>query len=164
MDKSVADLRVECASRVSALVNAIRSIPPGLAPVKRASTQAIREQIYYGYEVPLSSARGGERLWGKYEHDRPWSVAAASLVRSGAAERGKRQLNREHVWEIADTVTELLAQSRSPEDTADLLDTRLVTCTVLAEEHARLGRVPKCLVGWERYEHAGIPVSMTFPS
>lgn len=161
MDSDLSDLRLESAARVAALVDAIRAIPPELAPVKRATTQAIREQIYHGYEMPMARARGGRRLWGKYEEDRPWSVEASSLVLSGEAERGTRALNRDHVWEAATIVTELLERSRTPDETADLLDLRLVTCTVLAAEHAALGRVPAGYVGWERYKWAAIAVTDT---
>lgn len=156
MSSASTHLRIDLAAKVAALVDALRDIPPDLAPVKRATTQAIREQIYYGYEVPLARARGGPRWWGKYEEDRPWSDEAASLVRSGEAKRGQSLLNRDHVWEAATIVGELLEQARSPEETADLLDLRLVTCTVLASEHALLGRVSSDLVGWARYRQAGI--------
>ncbi len=152
------DLRIGCAARVKALVDAIRSIPPELSPVKRASTQAIREQVYHGYEQPLARARGGVRLWGKYEHDRPWSIGAAELVRSGQAVKGRRMLERDHVWEATGIVRELMARPRTAEETAELLDAMLMTCTVLTDEHMRLGRVPRDLTGWKRYEHAGIAV------
>lgn len=80
VSRASADLRIDLAAKVVALVDAIRNIAPELAPVKRASTQAIREQVYYGYEVPLARARGGPRWWGKYEETArgrrrqpPWS-------------------------------------------------------------------------------------------
>lgn len=153
--------RVERAARVAALTDALRAIPPELAPVERARTIAIREQVYFGYELPLSRARGARRLWGKYEEDRPWTVAAAELVASGRAVKGEWQLNREHVFEAAKLVKELLERQRTPLETADLLDERLVTCTVLASEHAALNRVPHALTGWQRYEAAGIEVQPT---
>lgn len=127
-----------------------------MKPVKRATTQAIREQIYHGYELPLARARGGARVWGKYEEDRPWTHEAAARYLSGDLKRGQRLLNRDHVWEAAGIVGELLGQQRNPQETADFLDQRLVTCTVLASEHAALGRVPGAVVGWDRYRFAGI--------
>lgn len=163
MDEDLDALRGRCAAGVKALVDAIRAIPPELAPVRRASTQAVREQIYHGFERPLARARGGPRLWGKYEQDRAWSVAAVDLVRSGRAVCGQRMLNRDHVWEAALIVSELLGEERSVSETAELLESRLVTCTVLAEEHALLGRVSRDVVGWDRYRVAGVAIVETFP-
>lgn len=141
-----------------AIVEAIRGIDPDLRPVKRAVTQAIREQIYHGYERSLAKARGNPHVWSKYEEDRHWSKAAADRVLSGKAERGKRELNRDHVFTAASLVDELLERQRTIIETADLLDLRLVTCTVLAKEHADLGKAPKDLSGWDRYRWAGITV------
>lgn len=149
-----ADLRLHCAARVAALADAIRGIPPELAPVRRASTVAIREQIYFGWERPMASARGVTYIHGKYEVEGWWSVAAARLVNDGLAQRGQRMLEREHVMPASEIVREVLAEPRNPEQTADLLDQGLVTCTVLAEEHRRL----RGGGGWERYAAAGITV------
>lgn len=149
------ELRLECGARIAALTDALRSIPTGLAPVRRASTVAVREQIYYGYEVPVARARGNRVLFGRYELDGWWSVAAAELVRSGEAMRGGRHLERDHVEPVGKIAEELLACRRAPEEIVELLETRLMTCTVLAEEHRRLARAGS---GWGRYEAAGIAV------
>lgn len=162
-ERDIAAFRLERSATVVALVDALRSIPPESAPSARAVTQAVREQIYFGYEKPMAKARGALTVWGKYECDRPWSVAAAELFTSGTAQRGQRLLNRDHVWPVGAVVRELMACERSVEATADLLDQRLVTCTVLASEHAKLGRVPRELTGWERYEAAEISVVDRLP-
>jgi len=52
---------------------------------------------------------------------------------------------------VSRVVWELLAVQRTVEETADLLDARLITCTVLSDEHRRLGTGD----GWGRYEQAG---------
>lgn len=150
------DLRTKCAARVVALVDALRSIPVELAPCSRAKGVAVREQIYYGWERPLASARGAKCLNGKYEVDGWWSVNAADLVNSGHFQPHTRQLEREHVEPMADIVQELLASQRTIDETADLLDSRLVTCTVLSAEHRRLGKG----TGWGRYEQTGIAVQL----
>lgn len=156
MDSKFEDLRLDCAAKVAALVDAIRSIPPELSPRRRARTQAIREQIYHGYERPLAKARGASRVLNVYEEDRAWSDAAADLVLLNGARRGTKQFARDHVVEIESIVEELFEKPRNPADTADLLDKALVTCTVLTAEHALLGKVPSNFVGWDRYTKAGI--------
>jgi hypothetical protein len=55
---------------------------------------------------------------------------------------------------VSRVVWELLAVQRTVEETADLLDARLITCTVLSDEHRRLGTGD----GWGRYEQAGITI------
>ena len=102
----------------------------------------------------MAAARGVTYVHGKYEAEGWWSVSAAQLVNDGLAQRGQRMLEREHVMPASEIVREILAESRSVEQTAALLERGLVTCTVLAEEHRRLrGRG-----GWERYAAAGIAV------
>lgn len=145
---------MECAARLVALVDAIRSIPDEVAPCSRAKVVAIREQIYYGWERPLAQALEARCLEGKYEVDGWWSVAAAELVNSGRFQPRTRQLEREHVEPIAPLVHDLLAIPRSASETADLLDRRIVTCTVLAAEHRLLRKGE----GWDRYENAGVAV------
>lgn len=147
-------VRLHCAAKVVALVEAIRSIPADLAPCSRAKTQAVREQIYYGWERPMAVARGVTYVASKYEVDGWWSIAAAELVNAGGFQRSTRQLEREHVEPVGAIVADLLAVPRTVEATADLLDARLITCTVLAEEHRRLGSVG----GWDRYAQAGIAI------
>ena len=154
MTGDINELRLRGAERIAALADALRAIPPHLAPVRRASTVAIREQIYYGYEAPVARARGDRLLFGKYEIDSWWSEAAAELVRSGAAARGGRHLEREHVEPLGKIAEELLAAPRTPAEIVDLLESRLITCTVLPSEHRRL----RSGSGWERYEAAGIAV------
>jgi hypothetical protein len=151
---SVADLRANCAARIVALTDALRGIPDALAPCTRARVVAVREQIYYGWELPLARAGGVGLLFGKYERDGWWSEAAAELVESGNLARGKRQLERDHVVPVADIVNDLLAVHRTPEETATLLEKRLITCTILAEEH----RLLRGGEGWQRYADAGIAV------
>ncbi len=70
--------RLEAAGRIAALCDALRGIPAPLAPCSRAKVQAVREQIYYGWEKP----QAGELIAGKYERDGWWSEAAAELVLS----------------------------------------------------------------------------------
>lgn len=151
--------RLSEAEAVKAVVDAVRSIPN---MVKRARTVAIREQIYHGYEMRLARARGGVMTFSKYEHDRHWSRRARDDVRAGKIARGDRQLNRDHVLAAASLVEELLAESRTVEETADLLDARLITCTVTADAHGDLGRVPKSRTGWARYDDCNIEVLRTF--
>jgi hypothetical protein len=115
---------------------------------------ALREQVYFGWEQPMARARGAQLIFGKYEADGWWSEAAAALVGSGAAVRGTRQLERDHVEPVSQIVADLLEVPRSAAETAALLEERLVTCTVLAEEHRRLGRTEA--VGWARYDAAAI--------
>lgn len=150
----IRELRLHYAAQVVALVDALRSIPPDLTPCKRARVQAVREQIYYGWERPLAAARSLRYVAGKYEVDGWWSVAAAALVNSGQFQPRTRQLEREHVEPVSLLVWELLETQRTVEATADLLDERLVTCSVLSDEH----RLLKVGVGWERYAVAGIQV------
>lgn len=142
------------------MVDAIRSIPADVAPARRARTQAIREQVYHGYEMPMVALRGAPRLWSKYEYDRPWSVAAARLAASPELKKGENQLNRDHVHEAVDLVDELLSEVRTVAETADLLDERLVTCTVTHDEHRKIKSRKAGLVGWERY--AEIPRAATY--
>jgi hypothetical protein len=149
-------LRLSCAARIAALTDALRNIPAELAPCRRASLVAVREQVYFGWEQPLARAGGRMPLFGKYERDGWWSEAAAGLVRSGGVARGKRLLERDHVEPVSRIVDDLLAVRRTPEQTAALLEARLITCTVLADEHRRLGRVQGD--GWQRYAAAGIAV------
>jgi hypothetical protein len=149
-----AALRISCAAKVAALADALRGIPRDLAPCRRASLVALREQVYFGWEQPLARARGARLIFGKYEADGWWSEAAAALVGSGAAVRGTRQLERDHVEPVSQIVADLLEVPRSAAETAALLEERLVTCTVLAEEHRRLGRTEA--VGWARYDAAAI--------
>ncbi|MGQ0631582.1 MAG: hypothetical protein ACT4P1_11100 [Sporichthyaceae bacterium] len=146
--------RLHCAAKIVALVEAIRGIPDDLAPCSRAKSVAVREQIYYGWERPLAAARGAAYVASKYEVDGWWSVAAAELVNSGGYQRSTRQLEREHVEPVGAIVADLLAVPRTVGATADLLDARLVTCTVLADEHRRLGAGS----GWDRYTKAGIAI------
>ena len=75
---------------------------------------------------------------------------------SGVVVRGTRQLEREHVEPVGRIVADLLAVPRTAEETAVLLEARLLTCTVLADHHRRLGRAPGD--GWQLYEAAGIAV------
>ena len=84
---------LEAAARVAALCDALRGIPAQLEPCSRAKVQAVREQIYFGWEKPRSGATVG----GKYECDGWWSEAAAELVLSGRFETSKWQLARDHV-------------------------------------------------------------------
>jgi hypothetical protein len=51
---------------------------------------------------------------------------------------------------------DLLATPRSAEETANLLDRRIVTCTVLATEHRLLRKGE----GWDRYAIAGVEVQL----
>lgn len=150
----IAGLRHECAARVVALVDALRAIPEDLQPVLRAKTVAVREQIYFGWERPMAASRGITYIAGKYEVEGWWSVAAAELVNSGGFSPRTRQLEREHVEPMSLLVRELIAAPRTVDETAEFLDARLVTCTVLAAEHRALGVGH----GWERYELAGIPI------
>jgi hypothetical protein len=115
---------------------------------------ALREQVYFGWEQPLARARGGPLIFGKYEAWGWWSDAAAALVRSGAALRGDRQLERDHVEPVSQIVADLLEVPRTAEEIAQLLEQWLITCTVVAEEHRRLGRARGD--GWARYDAAGI--------
>ena len=148
------EVRWLCAARVVALVEALRGIDPELAPCTRARVVAVREQIYFGWERPMAAARGGGYVASKYEVDGWWSVAAAELVNSGGYRARTRQLEREHVEPVGQIVADLLATPRTVEETATLLETRLLTCTVLAEEHRRLSAGG----GWDRYARAGIAV------
>jgi hypothetical protein len=154
MGAHLGEVRIDCAARLVALVDAIRSIPDELAPCSRAKVVAIREQIYYGWERPLAQALGARCLAGKYEVDGWWSVAAADLVNSGGFQPGTRQLEREHVEPIAPLIHDLLTAPRTVEETADLLDRRTVTCTVLTTEHRLLRKGE----GWDRYRNAGVKV------
>jgi hypothetical protein len=70
-------------------------------------------------------------------------------------------LERDHVEPVSRIVDDLLAVRRSPEQTAALLDARLITCTVLTDEHRRLGRAHG--EGWQRYTAAGIAVRRGLP-
>jgi len=148
------ELRTLCAARLVALVDALRSIPEDLTPCSRSKVVAVREQIYYGWERPLVTAHGVKCIAGKYEVDGWWSMGAAALVNSGQFQPRTRQLEREHVEPVSRVVWDLLAIPRTVEETADLLDARLITCTVLSDEHRRLGTGE----GWGRYEHAGVMV------
>jgi hypothetical protein len=154
-------LRLSCAAKIAALADALRDIPAELAPCRRARLVAIREQVYFGWEHPLARAGGRLPLFGKYERDGWWSEAAAELVRLGGAIAGKRLLERDHVEPVSRIVDDLLAVRRTPEETAALLEARLITCTVLADEHRKLGRAPG--EGWERYAAAGIAVRRGIP-
>lgn len=139
---------------MAALADALRGIDKDLAPCRRASVVALREQVYFGWEQPMARGRGGPLIFGKYEAWGWWSDAAAALVGSGAALRGTRQLERDHVEPLSQIVADLLEVPRTAEETAELLEQRLITCTVLAEEHRRLGRTRGD--GWARYDAAGI--------
>ena len=139
---------LEAAARVAALCDALRGIPAQLEPRSRAKVQAVREQISFGWGKP----RGGAMVGGKYECDGWWSEAAAELVLSGRFETSKRQLARDHVWPVSGVVHDLLAEPRTPAATATLLEDRLVTCTLLTGEHARL----RGQDGWSRYDRAAI--------
>lgn len=130
-------------------------IPAPLAPCSRAKVQAVREQIYYGWEKP----QAGELIAGKYEHDGWWSEAAAELVLSNRFSASSWQLARDHVRPINGIVHELLARQRTPERTAAFLGEQLETCTLLAEEHRRLHGQD----GWERYKRAEISVRRGLP-
>jgi hypothetical protein len=125
-----AALRISCAAKVAALADALRGIPRDLAPCRRASLVALREQVYFGWEQPLARARGAQLIFGKYEADGWWSEAAAALVDSSAAVRGTRQLERDHVEPVSQIVADLLEVPRSAAETAELLEKRLITCTV----------------------------------
>lgn len=148
------EIRHACAARIVALVDALRGIPPELAPCSRARVVAVREQIYFGWERPMAAARGARYVASKYEVDGWWSVGAARLVNTGGYSPRTRLLEREHVEPVSRVVNDLLAALRTVEETADLLEARLVTCTVLADEHRRLGPGG----GWDRYTAAGIAV------
>jgi hypothetical protein len=148
------DLRTLSAARVVALVDALRAIPEDLTPCSRSRVVAVREQIYYGWERPLAAMREVAYVAGKYEVDGWWSVDAAALVNSGQFQPRTRQLEREHVEPVSRVVWDLLATQRTVEQTADLLDARLTTCTVLTDEHRRL----RTGEGWGRYALAGIAV------
>lgn len=56
---------LEAAARIAALCDALRDIPAPLAPCSQAKVQAVKEQIYYGWEKP----QAGELIAGKYERD-----------------------------------------------------------------------------------------------
>jgi hypothetical protein len=140
---------LEATERIAALCDALRGIPARLEPCSRAKVQAVREQIYYGWEKP----QAGVLIAGKYERDRWWSEAAAELVLSDRFAASGWQLARDHVWPVSGVVHELLDKPRTREETAALLRERLVTCTLLTEEHARLRGED----GWARYARAGIP-------
>jgi len=154
MPDELAALRLHCAARLAALCDAIRSIPADLKPCSRSQVQAVREQIYYEWERRLATARGAVYIAGKYEVDGWWSVDAAALVNSGQFQPRTRVLEREHVEPVSKVVWDLLAVQRTPEETADLLDARLLTCTVLAEEH----RLLRAGEGWGRYEAAAVSI------
>lgn len=147
---------LEAAERIVALCDALRGIPARLEPCSRAKVQAVREQIYYGWEKP----RAGTLIAGKYELDGYWSEAAAKLVSSGGFAARKWQLARDHVWPVSGVVHELLARHRTPAETEALLRERLLTCTLLTEEHARLRGED----GWGRYARAGITVRQGLPN
>jgi hypothetical protein len=119
-----------------------------------ASMVAIREQIYFGWEFPLARTKGRMPPFGKYERDGWWSEVAAALVTSGNASQGKRLLERDQIEPVSLIVGDLLRVCRSPEETSELLQERLVTCTVLVGEHGRLGQAMGD--GWQRYDSAGI--------
>ena len=155
------ELRLSCAAKIAALADALRDIQPDLAPCPRASLVAVREQIYFGWEHPLAHAEGKVLLFDKYERDSWWSKAAAELVQSGGVTRGNRLLERDHVEPISVIVHDLLAVRRTPEDTAALLQERLVTCTVLTSEHRCLARAHG--KGWERYADVGIEYRCGLP-
>jgi hypothetical protein len=97
-------------------------------------------------------------LFGKYERDGWWSEAAANLVASDGAKRGQRLLERDHVEPIVRIVDDVLAIQRTPEETSALLQERIVTCTVLAQEHRRLAKARG--ERWKRYEDAEISVRL----
>jgi hypothetical protein len=156
------ELRLSYAAKIAALADALREIPPDLAPCRRASLVAVREQIYFEWEYPLARAEGRMPLFGKYERDGWWSEDAAKLVASGCAIRGKRLLERDHVEPVSRIVDDLLAVRRTPEETSALLQKRLVTCTVLADEHRRLARVKS--EGWQRYADARIAYRRGLPN
>jgi hypothetical protein len=147
--------QLEAAERIAALCDALRNIPARLAPCHRAKVQAVREQIYYGWEKP----QAGELIAGKYERDGWWSEAAAALVISDGFVASKWQLARDHVRPVGGVVHELLDKPRSPAETAAFLQAQLETCTLLTEEHARL----RGQDGWDRYTRAGISVRRGLP-
>lgn len=60
-------LKLELARPIVALASALRSIPADMAPVAQATQGALREQLNFGYEVPLARARKERFLLGKYE-------------------------------------------------------------------------------------------------
>lgn len=101
------------------------------------------------WEKPLA----GALIAGKYERDGWWSEAAAEPFLSDRFAAGNWQLARDHVWPVSGVVHELLAKPRTREETAALLTERLVTCTLLTDEHARL----RGHDGWARYTGGGIP-------
>src|SRR4051794_38536185 len=117
-------LRLRCAERIAALTDALRSIPAALAPVRRASTGAVGEQIFYGYETHVGRAQAKRLLHGKYELDGWWSEAAAELVRSGRAAPRQRLLARDHVEPIGQIAADLLAKPHSPAQIVELLEAR----------------------------------------
>jgi len=147
--------RLEAAGRIAALCDALRNIPAPFAPCWRAKVQAVREQIYYGWEKP----QAGELIAGKYERDGWWSEAAAALVLSNRFAASSRQLARDHVRPVKNIVHELLDKHMSREQTAAFLAEQLETCTLLAEEHALL----RGQDGWERYKRAEISVRHGLP-
>lgn len=104
---------LEAAERIAALCDALRGIPARIEPCSRAKVQAVREQIYYGWEKPQAALL----IAGKYERDGYWSKAAAELVLSGRFVASKWQLARDHVWPVSGVVHELLAMPRTPEET-----------------------------------------------
>ena len=146
---------LEAAERVAVLCDAVRGIPARLEPCSRAKVQAVREQIYYGWEKPLA----GALIAGKYERDGWWSEAAAELVVSGRFVASTWKLARDHVWPVSGVVHELLAKPRTAKETGELLKERLITCTLLTEEHARLRGED----GWDRYTRVGISVRQGLP-
>ncbi len=103
--KSFEPNRLEAAERVAALCDALRNIPLRLQPCSRAKVQAVREQIYYGWEKQVSA---GALIAGKYERDGWWSHAAAELVLSDRFVAKTWQLARDHVWPVSGVVHELL--------------------------------------------------------
>jgi hypothetical protein len=59
-------------------------------------------------------------------------------VNSGGFRPRTRKLEREHIEPVGQIVADLLAVPRTVDETAELLESRLITCTVLTEEHRRL--------------------------
>jgi hypothetical protein len=97
----------------------------------RATTVAIREQIYYGYEAPMSRARGDRLLFGRYEIDGSWSEAVADLLANEQLTRGSRLPERDHVEPVGEIAKDLPAAARTAQQIVELMERRLMIYTLL---------------------------------
>lgn len=66
----------------------------------------------------------------------------------------KNKIRHEHVYTKKWLSQQLIAKPES----VDTIIEKVVACLVTKEEHARLHKVPREYVGWDRYTHAGIRV------